>query len=302
MTIQKVGIVGAGTMGIGMAETIAGKGIEVVLLDQTDEELESAKAGLERSLEKRLARWGITDAEKKGILSRIVLGTSGELLRDCEVVIEAVWEHLEDKMHVLKQIEKYVGAETVIASSTATLSITEMAAGLKHPERVIGLHFHYPISQRNLVEVVRGLKTSDRTFKVSYEFLELIGKTAVQVYESPGFVTSRLMLPLINEAILMVTEGVAKAEDIDLAMKAGYGLTHGPMELADRFGLDSLLDMLEALFHETLDARYRPTPYLRKLVRAGRIGMKVGEGFYRYDENGERMDATGLAGMEGAGE
>ncbi|PWK15592.1 3-hydroxyacyl-CoA dehydrogenase family protein [Tumebacillus permanentifrigoris] len=288
MNIQKIGIVGAGTMGQSMAETIAGKGFEVVLLDKSEQELEAAKLGLEMSLDRRLTKWGITDAEKKSILSRIVLGTNLQLLHDCEVVIESVWESLDDKIDVLIAIEKEVGPEALIASNTATLSITEIAAKTEHPERIIGLHFHFPVERRELVEVVRGLKTSERTVESAFHFIEMLGKQAVQVFESPGFITTRLMLPLINEAVLIFAEGVASAYDIDKAMKSGYGFHIGPLEMADRFGLDTVVDMLEALFHETTDPRYRPAAYLRKLVRGGRLGTKVREGFFTYDEWGER--------------
>lgn len=289
MTIQKIGIVGAGTMGQGLAESIAGKGVEVVLLGKTEQELEAVKLGLEMSLDRRLTKWGITEAEKKLILSRIVLGTNLHLLEDCAVVIESVAEQLEQKMEVLLAIEQEVAEEVVLASNTATLSITELAAQTAHPERVIGLHFHFPADQRELVEVVRGLKTGERTVEVAFRFLEAIGKQAVQVFESPGSITTRLMLPLLNEAVAILAEGVATAADIDLAMKSGYGFHTGPLEMADRLGLDSVLEMLEALFHETLDPRYRPAPYLRKMVRGGDVGTKVRQGFFRYDEWGERV-------------
>ncbi|MBL0388589.1 NAD(P)-binding domain-containing protein [Tumebacillus sp. ITR2] len=288
MKIQKIGIVGAGTMGQGLAAAMAGKGVEVILLDRTEQDLEHAKLGLELSLDHRLAKWGITEAEKKSILSRIVLGTNVSLLRDCEVVIESIWENLEDKIELLLAIEKEVGPEALLATNTSTLSITELAAQTAHPERVIGLHFHFPVDRRELVEVVRGLKTSERTVESAYRFLEALDKKAVQVFESPGFITTRLMLPLINEAVLIYAEGVATAEDIDKAMKHGFGFHIGPLELADRFGLDTVVDMLEAMFHETTDPRYRPAAYLRKLVRGGLLGTKVRKGFFQYDEWGER--------------
>ena len=292
MHIHKVGVIGAGTMGRGVAETVAGKGFEVVLLDRSENDLERAKLGLEISLQKRLSKWGITEAEKKGILSRIMLGTNPELLSDCEVVIETVWENLEVKIEVLQQVEEVVGSHVLLASNSSTVSITEIGANLKHPERLIGLHFHYPVVVRDLIEVVRGLKTSGRTVRAAYDFIGAIDKTAVQVYESPGYITSRLMMPLMNEAVTILAEGVATAEDIDLAMKAGYGLHLGPLELADRFGLDSLVDMLEALYHETSESRYRPAAHLRKLVRGGFLGIKSGQGFYRYDEWGDRITGT----------
>jgi 3-hydroxybutyryl-CoA dehydrogenase len=289
VNIQQVGIIGAGTMGQGIAQTIAEKGYDVILLDQTEEELERAKTGMELSLDRRLVKWGITEAEKKVILSRIVLTTDIDDLRKCGLVIECVWEQFEAKVDVLQELEKVVGPDAIIASNTSTLSLTEIAAQTEHPERVIGLHFHYPPERRELVEVVRGLQTSDAAFERAFEFVKNLGKTAIQVYESPGYVTSRLMLPLINEAALILAEGVASAEDIDTAMKVGYGFHLGPLEIADQFGLDSVVDMLKALFFETADPRYRPAAYLRKLVRAGHIGVKSRQGFYSYDEMGTRI-------------
>ncbi|MCX7568729.1 3-hydroxyacyl-CoA dehydrogenase NAD-binding domain-containing protein [Tumebacillus sp. DT12] len=290
MNINSVGIVGAGTMGIGLAEMIAEKGLDVVLIDKSETELNAARVGLELSLDRRLTKWGITEAEKKGILSRIRLASDLTHLAECSLVVESVWEVLEDKIQVLQQIEAVVGAETVIASNTSTLSITEIAAQIKHPERVIGLHFHYPPLQRDVVELVRGLHTSEQTVDDAMALVRELDKTAVRVFESPGYITSRLMMPLINEATLILAEGVATSEDIDLAMKAGYGFSHGPLELADRFGLDSCLDILESLFHDTADPKYRPAAYLRKLVRAGHLGIKSKIGFYRYDESGERLE------------
>ncbi|ARU62908.1 3-hydroxybutyryl-CoA dehydrogenase [Tumebacillus avium] len=287
MNIQHVGIIGAGTMGQGIAQAIAGKGLDVVLLDQTQAELEQARQGLELALDRRLTKWGITEAEKKVILSRIQLTTDANELRECELVIECVWEQLEAKSEALQLAERVVGPKAILASNTSTLSLTEIAAQTEHPERVIGLHFHYPPERRELVEVVRGLNTSQATFHAAFEFVKGLGKTAIQVYESPGYVTSRLMLPLINEAAAIVAEGVASERDVDTAMKVGYGFSYGPLEIADLFGLDSVVDMLEGLYFETADPRYRPAAYLRKLVRAGHLGMKARQGFYRYDEAGE---------------
>jgi len=277
-------------MGLGMAETIAGKGLDVILLDQTEEDLERAKDALELALQKRLAKWGITEAEKKGILSRITMTTEWEHLRDCDLVVESVWEVLEDKAEVLQAIEAVVSPETVIGSNTATLSITEMAAYCEHSDRIIGMHFHYPVVTREVVEVVRGLKTTDRTVAHAEQFIRSLEKTPVRVFESPGYITARLMMPVMNEAVNLLSEGVASKEDIDTAMKAGYGFTLGPLELADRFGLDTLVHMLDVLFRETADPRYRPSAHLRKLVRAGRLGIKTREGFYQYDELGDKLE------------
>lgn len=289
MNVKRVGIVGAGTMGRGIAEAIAARGYEVLLIDRTEEDLTAAQEGLERELNKHLQKWSITEAEKKATLSRIRFSTDWQELSGCQVVIEAIWEVLPDKIEVLKQIETVAGDDVLIASNTSTLSITEIASALRCPERFLGLHFHYPPDRRDLIELVRGLKTAEETVQEGLAFVKAVGMTAIQVFESPGYVTARLMLPLINEAIALLSEGVASAEDIETAMKEGYGFHAGPLELADRFGLDSVLKTLEALFGETADPKYRPTPYLRRLVRDKRHGVKTGEGIFRYDEWGNRL-------------
>ncbi|HEU4965823.1 MAG TPA: 3-hydroxyacyl-CoA dehydrogenase NAD-binding domain-containing protein [Bacilli bacterium] len=289
MKSKRVGLIGAGTMGCGLAEAMAAKGFDIALVGRTPEDLQRAEAHLERVLTRRLQKWSLTEAEKKAILSRIRLTVDWGELKACGLVIEAIWERLPDKIAVHRQIEQVVGAEVPIASNTSTLSITEIAAQLQHPERLLGLHFHYPPDRRELVELVRGEQTSDETVATGRAFIESLEMTAVHVFESPGYVTTRLMLPLINEAIALLTEGVATAEDIDTAMEVGYGFHSGPLTLADRFGLDSVLKTMEALFSETGDPRYRPTPLLRQKVRMGQLGVKTGEGIFRYDEGGNRL-------------
>ncbi len=292
MNIQQVGIIGAGSRGQEVAEAIAGVGIEVILLDRTEVVLTQAKHSLERLLDQRLNKWGITEAEKKAILSRIKCTTELAELGGCQLLIECVTERIDVKSELMASIEHVVDANTILASNTSTLSLTEIAAKTKHPERMIGLHFLHPPQHHELVEVVRGLQTSDRTFQVAAHFVHTIGKTAIEVYESPGYVTTRLILPLINEASSLLAEGVASIADIDTAMKVGCGFTYGPFEIADQYGLDSVVEMLQSLYEETSDPRYRPTAYLRKLVRAGHVGQNVSRGFYRYDELGNRIEAS----------
>lgn len=289
MTIQKVGVVGAGTMGRGIVEMLAEHEIFVILIDKTQEALLEAQRQIELSFDKKLEKWAITLSEKKMYLSYIQYSLDVQLLHNVDLVIESVTEDLELKKKIFKQLDQLCPPQIVLASNTSALSLTEIAAEAERPERIIGMHFLHPVSKVNLVEIIRALKTSDEIFTKSREFVERIEKVGIQVYESPGFVTSRLILTLINEAMLVLMEGVASAEDIDLAMKIGYDFGKGPFEMADRFGLDSVLAAMEYLFHEYGDPKFRPSPMLRKLVRAGQLGVKSGEGFFTYDENGERI-------------
>lgn len=292
MSIATVGVVGAGTMGRGIAEMLAEHEIEVRLIDQAIEKLQEAEKSIEASLDKKIEKWAITQSEKKAILSRITYTLDLEELHEADLVIESVYEEMEVKKKVFKELDRICPPHIILATNTSTLSLTEIAAETNRPERMIGLHFLYPVDKNNLVEIIRGLKTSHETYLKASQFVEQIGKIGIQVYESPGFVTTRLILTLINEAIHTLMEGVATAEDIDLAMKLGYDFARGPLEMADRFGLDSVLLAMEQLFREYGDIKFRPAPLLRKLVRAGQLGVKSGEGFFRYNENGERLSVN----------
>lgn len=289
MDIRNLGIVGAGTMGRGIAESVAEKGYEVTLIDRTGQALEDAERGITASLNRKLEKWAITEAEKRLTLSRITLSRDLADLRRADLVIEAVTEDLEVKKQVFEQLDGLVRPEVILASNTSTLSITEIAAATRRPSKVIGLHFLNPVTRTTVVEIIRGLKTSDETFAEAQAFVTKIGKVGVEVYESPGFVTTRLIVPLINEAMYALMEGVASAKGIDTAMKLGFDLGRGPLELADRMGLDSLLFSMERLFRDLGDLKYRPCPLLRKLVRAGHLGVKTGQGFFSYDEEGNML-------------
>ncbi|RKN72429.1 3-hydroxyacyl-CoA dehydrogenase family protein [Paenibacillus ginsengarvi] len=289
MQITKIGVVGAGTMGQGIAEMLAAKGIDVLLLEHTPEQLEHAIRNIELSLLKQLEKWAITDAEKRLTLSKIHKTITFEQLASCDLIIETVTEDLEIKKEVFAKLG-VACPDAILASNTSTLSLTELAGAAKQPERVIGLHFTYPAGRSPLVEIVRGLKTSNETYETVRRFVEShIQRTAIMVYESPGFVTTRLICTLINEAMHTLSEGVASAEDIDKAMKVGYDFKYGPLELADRFGLDSVLAAMERMFREYGDLKYRPSFMLKQMVRAGHLGVKSGEGFFHYDEDGDRL-------------
>ncbi|MGM0880422.1 MAG: 3-hydroxyacyl-CoA dehydrogenase family protein [Bacillota bacterium] len=290
MNIKKVGVVGVGTMGQGIAEMLAAKGLDVIIVERSDERLAYGKQMIEISLDKQIEKWAITMAEKKLIMNRIEPTLSYEELADCELVIETITEDLDSKKAIFEEIDRICGAAVILASNTSTLSLTELASVTQHPDRVIGMHFIYPVFKIDLVEIVRGLKTSEDTFAKTKHFVEeVINKKGVMVFESPGFVTTRLICLFINEALHVLEEGVASAEDIDNAMRIGYSFQHGPFEMCDRFGLDSVLAALDRMFREYGELKYRPSIVLKKMVRAGHLGAKSGIGFFKYDKDGDRI-------------
>ncbi|MBW5446590.1 3-hydroxybutyryl-CoA dehydrogenase [Cohnella sp. CFH 77786] len=286
---RTIGVVGAGTMGRSIAEMLAVKGLDVLLLEKSPEQLESAMGLLEASLDRQMERWAITAAEKKLILNRIHKQQTLQDLGECDLVIETVSEDLEIKKQVFEELDRCLPESSVLASNTSTLSLTELAGQAAFPERVIGMHFVYPAFRVDVVEIIRGLQTSDDTFRRTKDFIEtVLSKKGVMVYESPGFVTTRLICLLINEALHLLEEGVASPEDIDTAMRIGYQFERGPLEMADRFGLDSVLAALERMFREYGELKYRPSFLLKKKVRAGQLGVKTGTGFFQYGKDGER--------------
>ncbi|UQZ32364.1 3-hydroxybutyryl-CoA dehydrogenase [Paenibacillus sp. PK3_47] len=290
MNFKKIGVIGGGTMGQGIAEMLAAKGLEVLLVEKTSERLDYSYDMIETNLDKQLEKWAITQAEKKLILGRIQKVTHFAELSSCDMVIETITEDLEAKQKVFNQLDQVCPSHIILASNTSTLSLTELASSTMYPERVIGMHFIHPVGKVDLVEIVRGLKTSDTTFEDTKAFVdEIVEKKGVMIYESPGFVTSRLICLFINEAMHVLQEGVASPEDIDDAMRIGYQFQYGPLEMADRFGLDSVLAALENMFREYGELKYRPSTILKKMVRAGQLGMKSGEGFFKYDKDGDRV-------------
>lgn len=290
MNFKKVGVIGGGTMGQGISEMLAKKGIEVLLVEKTQDKLNHAWDMIETSLDKQMEKWALTQAEKKLILSKIAKVTHFADLGTCELVIETISEDPEAKKEVFAQLDQVCPSNVILASNTSTLSLTELASSTMYPERVIGMHFIYPVSKIDLVEIIRGLRTSDQTFEVTKNFIEqTVNKRGIMVYESPGFVTSRIICLLINEALHVLEEGVASAEDIDDSMRIGYQFQYGPLEMADRFGLDSVNAALERMFREYGELKYRPAIILKKMVRAGSLGVKTGEGFFKYDKDGDRI-------------
>ncbi|MGV8042070.1 MAG: 3-hydroxyacyl-CoA dehydrogenase family protein [Thermoanaerobaculaceae bacterium] len=286
MAIRTVGIVGGGTMGQGIAVACAGSGLDVLLVERTPELGQEALAGIAEALDRDIAKWRRTESEKRAIMARVKLADGLGALEPTDLVVEAVSEDLELKTSLFQQLDRLVSPDDILATNTSTLSVTEIAARTARPERVIGLHFLQPVPKVPLVEVVRGLKTTDDTYRRALEFVRVLGKTGIEVFEYPGYVTTRVILPFLNEAMYVVMEGVASAEAVDTSMRLGYGLPVGPLQLADRMGLDEVMRWMQYLFDELGDVKYRPCPLLRKMIRAGHLGQKTGRGFFEYDEAG----------------
>ncbi len=282
MQIRKVGVVGGGTMGQGIMEVASKAGTHIILQEISDAAVERTMAGLTAELDKEIAKWGITEKEKKAILSRVKTTTHYEGFESVDLVIEAIDENEEDKIEVFTRLNGLCRQDTIFATNTSTLSVSNLAAQSGRPDCFIGMHFHPPVPKRPIVELVRGLETSDETFRTVRDFAKEIKKTAIEVFEWPGYVTTRVMLPLINEAVFALMEGVASAEDIDKAMTLGCGMQMGPLHTADAMGLDTVVFQMEHLFRELGDVKYRPCPLLKKMIRAGHLGVKSGKGFFEY--------------------
>lgn len=289
MSFSKVAVVGAGVMGQGISQTIASVGTEVTMFDISEEQLKSSIKSLSDEMDREIERWGMTSSEKKAILARIRTTSNLNSAMDFPLVIESIPEDLSIKKELFARLDRICPAETILVTNTSTLSITEIGAVTKRPDQVIGLHFLNPVPKIPLVEIVRGLKTSDETYDHIRDFAQTLGKTSVKVFEYPGYVTTRIIVPLLNEAMHVLMEGVATASDIDNAIKLGYGFNIGPLALADKMGLDVVMDWMENLLNELSDHKYNPCPLLRKMVRAGQLGVKTGQGFFKYDHEGNRI-------------
>ena len=285
-SILKVVIIGAGVMGQGIAQTVASSGLEVLIVELNNKSLKEAKNSLSEYIDNEIKRWAMTNSEKKVILNRITWETNFEHINDGDLIVEAVKEDFELKLKIFKEIDKRAKADCIFISNTSTLSLTKLAEATSRPDKVIGLHFLTPVPKIPVVEVVKGLHTSKDTVEKVKAFAKNIGKTPVEVYEYPGFVTTRAIVPLLNEAMHILLEGIASAKDIDTAMKLGYNFQYGPLEMADMMGLDEVLTWMETLWKTLGEPRYRACPILRKLVREHKLGKKTGEGFYKYDEHG----------------
>ena len=291
---SRVGIIGAGSVGQNIARMVSSKGLDVIILDLSQEKIDQAFTDMARELDRMIERWGMTNSEKLGILSRIKGTIDYSDLRGCDIVIEAIKSSSRDRTHderseILQKIEMHVDRDTIIATNSSTHVITELSADLIHKDRCLSFHFLTPEADARVVEIVKGLYTSQEAYENSIKFANLIGKKVVSVKESPGIISTRLIVPFINEACEILMEGVGSMEDIDLTMKVGFGLPLGPFEMADKIGLDKILRWCENLYDEFGDLKYKASPILKKLVRANQWGRRTGRGFYEYNKDGVKI-------------
>jgi len=280
--IRKVAVVGAGTMGNGIVHVFAQNGFDVTMIDVRAEALEAARKTIAGNLDRQIKKGTLAEADRDAALSRIATETDLSAVAHADLVIEAATESTELKFRIFEQIDAAAPAHAILASNTSSISITEIAARTKRPEKVIGMHFMNPVPVMKLVEIIRGLATSDETTQTIVALSERLGKTVAEAQDYPGFVANRILMPMINEAVFCLMEGVATAESIDTVMKLGMNHPMGPLALADLIGLDTCLAILEVLHRGLGDDKYRPCPLLRKYVASGKLGRKTGEGFYAY--------------------
>jgi 3-hydroxybutyryl-CoA dehydrogenase len=289
--LKTVGIIGGGSMGREIIQIISQHGINVVFIDLSQERVESIMKDIDAILDEIINKWGLTHGEKRAILSRIKGSTDYNDIKDCDLVIESVnikqrGSSVDTRKDVFRKIEAVVSPATVIASNNSTLMISDLASALKNPERAVGLNFLTPASTNKIVEVIRGIETDEKAYDFAIRFVKMLDKKPIILYESPGNISTRLIVTLINEACELLMEGVASVQCIDQTMKIGYGLQFGPFELADRVGLDKVLKWMNNLYQEFGSDKFKPSPIIKRLVRANFLGKKVSKGFYKY-ENGK---------------
>ncbi len=280
--IKDVGVIGAGTMGSGIAQVVATSGRKVVLIDVSEASLDRGIKTIEKSLARMVKKGDIAESDSRSIVSNVHATTSYEDLSGVDMVIEAVFEEMGVKKETFSKLDEFTKPEIILATNTSSLPIVEIAITTKRPDRVVGMHFFNPAPIMKLVEVVRSLTTSEETFQTAYDFGIALGKEAVKAKDVPGFIVNRILMPMLNEAVFTLQDGIGSPEDIDKAMKLGTNQPMGPLALIDLIGLDVTLDVIDVLYREFQDSKYRAAPLLRQMVRSGWLGRKSGRGFYEY--------------------
>lgn len=293
-SISNIGIIGCGSVGQNIARMSSSFGFDVVFIEVSEKEIERALEELSKELDRQIDRWGMTSGEKRAILSRIKGSTDWSELTNCDVVIEAIKSKNRDlkielRREIYRTVEKHVRPDTVLATNVSTLIITELANGLKHPERVVGMHFLSPAPDTPVVEVVRSLMTSDEAYEKTVKFAKLLKKRIIPAAESPGLISTRLIVPFINEACEVLMEGISNIADIDATMQMGFGLALGPFEMADKIGIDKVVFWMDNLYQEFGDQKYKASPLLRQKLRANQTGRRARQGFYKYDADGNKI-------------
>lgn len=289
MKIHKIGVIGSGLVAQGIAQIVAHSKLEVVLFDECQEWLDRSMATIGLTIDNEISRWGLTPSDKKAILKRITPTTDITELGSTQILLEAKGISIEEKQGFFSRVEEICGPETIFMTNVTTISITDIQKHLKIPERLVGLHFIPPVQNTPVVEVIKGCRTTDHVVQVTRILMETLGKRPIEVFEFPGLITSRIILPMINTAAQVLMEGLASAEDIDESIHLGFNMPQGPLAIADGIGIDLVLQHLESIFRNLGDPTYRPCPLFRKMVREGRLGIKSGEGFFKYDEMNRRI-------------
>jgi len=286
-----IAIIGSGTIAQGLAIAIARNSLDVVLYDRTEQALKYAVSEIEFSIDREIEKWGMTESEKRATLSRIETTTVKADLAMASVFFESKGTTEQEKMDLMRTIDMVSDDDALLIMTTTTISVTEVAKSIRNPNRLIGLHFLHPVYKIPIVEVIKGIDTNQQVVEDTKKLLTILGREYIEVFEYPGYVTTRVILPLLNEAMHVYMEELATAEDIDKAMHLGFDLSMGPLSLADYIGLDTVLNWMDSLFKELGEAKYRPCPILRKLVRERKLGMKSREGFFKYNKEGKKVSS-----------